>query len=304
MPPAQQCLGADHCSSVGIDDRLVMHLELASVEGAAEIVLQCKALKSGGRHRLGVGLVTVTTLLLGLVHRSVCVHQQRIEVLAVIGVNGDAYARIYEDLVAIDADRMCEAADDAPGQLCRVLWVMQAGHDDRELITTEPGHFRCERRHGRADLIFTFAAARAEPRGNVPQELVTDLMTECVVDAAEVVEIDEKCGHELPVPARLFKRVGQTLLVRQAVRQACEAVVIGKLANLIEHPGIGQSNGRLVGQSAHLYPVFLCRREIETLAESDDARKLPLIGKRQYDERCGTELHQHFEVRRHRVSAA
>mgnify|MGYP003580351305 CR=1 FL=1 len=42
------------------------------------------------------------------------------------------------------------------------------------VITPEPGHFRCQRCQCGSDLVLTLAAARAEPRGNMPEELVAD----------------------------------------------------------------------------------------------------------------------------------
>ena len=104
------------------------------------------------------------------------------------------------------------------------------------------------------------------------EELIAHLVSQRVVDPAEVVEVDEERGHQLLISAGLLQRVGQALLVGQAVGQAGEAVVVGQLADLIQHPRVGQRHGSLVGQPAHLHPIFLAGHQIEPLAERDDAR--------------------------------
>jgi hypothetical protein len=77
-------------------------------------------------------------MLLRLVHRRVGVHEERLEVVAVDGVDGDPDAGVDEDLLAGDVDRMREAAEDSPRELRRVLRMAQPGHDDRELVAAEP----------------------------------------------------------------------------------------------------------------------------------------------------------------------
>ena len=279
---------ADNGAGIRVDNGLIVHLELVSVERAAQVVLQRQPLERGCGHGLGVGLVAVAPLLLRLVHGGIGVHQQGIEVLAIEGIDGDADAGVDEDLMGADPNRMRETADDAPGELRGVLGVVQPRHDDGELVATETRHFRSQ--GGEAGPTSSSRSRQQERSrdADMPQELIAHLMAEGVIDPAEVVEVDEERGHQLLISAGLFQRVGQALLVRQAVRQPGEAVVVGQLPHLIQHARVGQRHRRLVGQPAHLHPIFLAGHEIESLAQGDDAGQLPLVGQREYDERRRT----------------
>ncbi len=144
MPPAQQRLSRDYRAGVRVDDGLIVHLELVSVQCAAQVVLQRQPLERGCSHGLGVGLVAVPALLLSLVHGGIGVHEQGVEILPIEGIDGDADARVDEDLMGADPNRMGEAADDAPGELRGVLGVVQPRHDHGELVTTETRHFRSQ----------------------------------------------------------------------------------------------------------------------------------------------------------------
>ena len=130
----------------------------------------------------------------------------------------------------------------------------------------------------------------------MPQQLVAYFVTQGVVDPAEVIEVDEERRHQLLIPAGLLQGVGQALLVGQPVGKTGQAVVVGQLAHLVEHARVGQRHGGLVGQAAHLHPIFLGGHQIEALTQRDDAGQLALVGQRQHDERGRAQLHQRLEV--------
>src|SRR4051794_4511895 len=104
MAPPQQGLRANDRSRVRIDDGLVVYLELTALQRPTQIVLERQPLKRGRGHRLGVGLVTVASLLLGLVHGSISVHQERVEVFTIERIDRDPNAGIDENLVLADPD--------------------------------------------------------------------------------------------------------------------------------------------------------------------------------------------------------
>jgi hypothetical protein len=145
------------------------------------------------------------------------VHQQRLEVLAVVGIDGDADAGVHEDLLPGHANRMRQAAQNAPGELARVLWPAEAGHDDRELVAAKAGHVGRQRLLGGADLVLPVATRGAETECHLLEELIACLVAQRVVDPAEVVEVDEERSHQLPGALGLLQRLGQPLLVGEPV---------------------------------------------------------------------------------------
>ena len=96
-------------------------------------------------HRPRVGLIAAAALLLGLVHRGVGVHQQGLEVLAVVRIDRDADARVDEDLVAGDANRSARLLRMRRASLAASSGCVSPGDDDRELVAAEPGHVRRRR---------------------------------------------------------------------------------------------------------------------------------------------------------------
>ena len=104
----------------------------------------------------------------------------------------------------------------------------EPGHDDRELVAAQPGDVRRQGVLGRTHLVLPVAAAGAQAERHLLEELVAGLVAQGVVDAAEVVEIDEERGHQLPVRLRLLQRLRQPLLVRKPVGQSGQAVVVGQ----------------------------------------------------------------------------
>ena len=83
-----------------------------------------------------------------------------------------------DDLVAVDLIRL---DDRVPNALCergRVRGLLQLRHDDGELVAAEAGN--------RVEL----PDAAAQPVGDDLQQLVADRMSERVVDALEMIEVE------------------------------------------------------------------------------------------------------------------
>jgi len=126
------------------------------------------------------------------------VHQQRLEILAVVGVDGDADAGVDEDLLAGHPNRVRQAAEDAPRELGGVLRVRETGmmtvNSSPPSRATSGVSASCA-----ADLVLAVAAGGAEAERHLLEQLVARLVAEGVVDAAEVVQVDEERRHELPL---------------------------------------------------------------------------------------------------------
>ena len=84
-----------------------------------------------------------------------------------------------------------ERLDQAPDQVLGDRGVGEAGAEDRELVAAEPGHG------------VALADHRPEPRGDQPEQLVTHVVPEGVVDLLEVVEVQQQQRDLLPVAGQV-----------------------------------------------------------------------------------------------------
>jgi hypothetical protein len=90
--PAQQRLHPHDPPATGLDDRLVVHLQLLPLQRVAQILLQCHELVGVLLHRGGKEVGLVASRLLGLVHRQVGVANQGLGGIGVAWVHGDTNA--------------------------------------------------------------------------------------------------------------------------------------------------------------------------------------------------------------------
>jgi hypothetical protein len=85
MSPSDQRLGADEPAVRHVHLRLVVQLELVSLERLSKRRLEGQAMERDPAHRPFVELVAVAARPLGLVHGHVRVLQERLDLLAVLG---------------------------------------------------------------------------------------------------------------------------------------------------------------------------------------------------------------------------
>ena len=98
MFPTEQCLEPDDVVGFELDNRLVDELELVSLEGVGELVLELQALDGRRSHGWFVDDPTCLAGRLGLVHRDVGITQQGCGGRLGVGV-GDADAGRHRDVV-------------------------------------------------------------------------------------------------------------------------------------------------------------------------------------------------------------
>jgi hypothetical protein len=137
----------------------------------------------------------------------------------VIRIDGYADASGNAENVAIDADRLAQGLGDAGGACpgYEVGWLVagQVGGDDHELVAAEAGEGV-----GKAD-------GAAEIVGDVPEELVPDVVAVGVVDELEAVEIDHEESGAGVVDLGLLNGGGEAILKETLVGKAGEVVVEG-----------------------------------------------------------------------------
>ena len=198
-------------------------MQLAAVEGMAELVLELEAILDALAHRRVEHRDGVAAGVLGLVHRDVRVAQHRLGAGGRIGppVDGDAHAGRHGDLDVADPEAAGQAQAGALGQLADVVGLAHAPGDDDELVPTDAGHE------------ITGSTVGLEPLAHRGQQLVAETVPEAVVQEPEPVDVEEHQGDGL------VRTSGQQLLDviahRRAVGQPGERVVGG----LMCHPRLG-----------------------------------------------------------------
>ena len=117
-----------------------------------------------------------------------------------------------EDFAVVDRDRSTQCVEDALGSLC-AFGARCVLADDRELVPAEP----CDR--------VAVSDGRVQSLCHLDEDAVAGLVTECVVDDLEVVEIAEQDRDDLTRAAGLRERVLEPVPEQQPVCETGEAVV-------------------------------------------------------------------------------
>ena len=117
-----------------------MQRELLFVEGVAQPAGQVELPRGRSVHRLGVELEVVPVMALRVVHRRVGVAHQRLEVLAVRGIDGDADAGRREELVVAHRNRPGEFVQHALSDLGGILARSEPREQHGELVAAQPRH--------------------------------------------------------------------------------------------------------------------------------------------------------------------
>src|ERR1700730_11726667 len=137
----------------------------------------------------------------------------------VVGVNGYADASGYVESVAVDADRLAQGVGDTgradPGEGVGRLVAGQVGGDDHELVAAEAGEGVGEP-DGAAKIV-----------GDLPEELVADVVAVGIVDDLEAVQIDHEEGGAGVVDLGLLNGGGEAILKKALVGKAREVIVEG-----------------------------------------------------------------------------
>ena len=221
MFPTEECLEPDDAVRLELDDRLVDELELVSLEGVGELVLELEALDGGRPHGRFVDHPTRLAGRLGLVHRDVRVTQQRGGVRLRVGV-GDADAGRHGDVVVAEPHRGREALQHALGD-CFGLDHPAGGLLDEygELVTAESGDRVARSRDAQ------------DARGDLAKEAVAGLVAESVVDVLESVEVEEDHGRIGAGAGSATQRVLDPVPEQCPVRESGQRVVEGLVRQLV-----------------------------------------------------------------------
>ena len=176
--PAGERLHADDPARAQLGLRLVGEHQLAALDRVAQL---------GGEREPARAVVVLAGLerrvaarggLRG-VHGDVGALDQRLDVMAVLGMARDADRAADLQRGGVDGERLAQAGEQALGDLVGGLGADRVVQEDPELVAAEP-------RDGVAG-----AQRRAQPRGDLLQQPVALVVAERVVDLLEVVEVHQ-----------------------------------------------------------------------------------------------------------------
>ena len=223
IAPAQERLDAERAAAREVDLRLVDEEELVVHEPAAHVGLDLQALAHARVHVGRVEAIGVAARLLRGVHRGVRLLDQRRRVLRVEREHRHADRAGERRRLVGDAERRVEGVADA----------MHDGHDlEGRVRGVEAGQHEHELVAAEARDRVRLAHRRREPLRDRLQQLVAGVVAERVVDALEVVEVEEQAGDLRGVALRLREDLLQPLVQQRAVRQAGEDVVLRELVGV------------------------------------------------------------------------
>ena len=220
MAPAQQRLEAGDATAGNVDQRLVMDLELAFGQRAAQIGFELPSLQGGALQVLLEEAMAASPLRLRLVEREVGVLGQFVGVGAVGGEQRDADAGADRHFDSVDRIRLRQGLDHPRRRRVDRVRRGDRVEDDGEFVAAEP----------RREVAFAERVAQALRRH--AQQPVAGRMAVGVVDVLELVEVDAADRQPPPVGAAGLDRARQAGAEVGAVAQAGQRVVASQIGGL------------------------------------------------------------------------
>ena len=210
--PAHERLDADDAAGHDVGLGLVVQLELLVLERGAQLAGEREAAR-----RVVVLLRLVereaAAGLLGRVHGDVGALDQDLDVVAVVGVAGDADRAAHLERQPVDHERLAQRGLEDLGHRLGVVGAEHVGQQHAELVAAEAGHG------------VGGAQRRLEALGDLLEQHVAVVMAERVVDLLEVVEVHDHHGRAAVAALGGAHGLLDAVAEQHAVREAGERVV-------------------------------------------------------------------------------
>ena len=235
MMPADQGLETHHLSCFQADLGLVTDLELVFPQGPAHVRFHLGALDGRTGHFLHVVLESAPSRFLGLEHGGIGIAQQGMGVMAILGIEADAYADTERELELLHMQRFPQCLLQTLHAVHGALRLLQGLHHHGKFITAKAGK----------GILFPYRAS--QPLGDLLQHLVAHGMTETVVDLLELIEVYIEHRKQLPAAADTAQGLLETVEEQLPVRQAREQIMIGQVLQvaglLLQLQGLAPDQG-------------------------------------------------------------
>ena len=223
IAPAQQRLYAAGAAAAKVDLRLVDEEEFVVHQAASHVGLELQPLLHARIHVSRVEPVRVASRFLRRVHRRVRLLDQRDRIHGVERIHGHAERAGERRRLVGQAERRLE----------RVAHALQHGHDlERRMRRIEAGQDHDELVAAEARDGVALAHRAGQPLRDRLQQLVAGIVAERVVDALEVIEVEEDARDLHAAALRLREDLPQARVKQAAVRQSGEDVVLRELVGM------------------------------------------------------------------------
>ena len=247
VPPHQRFDPGD-LAGPDVGDGLIHHAEFpACLEGVFQLAPDLHPSRHGAVVLARVEL-DLAPALLRQVHGDVGTLQQRGLVVAVLGSERDAGARGDGEHEPVHPERAGHLAVEVVHDADRLLRPSHVGNDQRELVAAEAGDRGAARHRSHQAL------------GHHLQQVITDGVTERVVDLLEAIDVEEDDGHSLALLERglgpVAKEVAVGKLGQRVVRGLIPVVVASVLQGL-EEIGALQARHGVGGECVEKLEVFV-----------------------------------------------
>ena len=246
MAPAHQGLHARQKTRHRVEARLVVHLDLATVERTAEIAHHAEAPDVVDARIRCVQCVLATSVRLCLVHRDVTRAQEFGCRVSVVGKERHPDARAHVDMHPVEHDGPAQRVEEALSHDPPARCSLRVAHHDAELVATKP----------RDQLVPAEGLDQSEC--DDAKELVADVVSKGVVDVLESIEVDEQQRHAPTGRSCLVDRVAEMAQQHPAIRQTRQLVAERQFAGVEEHEvlakgeaGADQGNGERRARQPH-----------------------------------------------------
>ncbi|MNO99281.1 hypothetical protein D3C76_910470 [compost metagenome] len=232
-----------------------------------------------GRQLFGVQRVTGTPTSLGLEQRRVGIAQQLLGAQGIAGEQADTNTCADEQALLIELEGLLHRINDILRQCCSLADLRALLGEYGKLVATQAsqGHAATEQ--------------RLETLAHHFEQLITDIVPKAVVDALEMVQVQQQQGTTALVGLGRGQRLFGAVVEQQAVRQVGERIMMGQVgqlalavldrADIAEHRHIVAELAAVIADRADGLPL---RVHLATLAPVPDlAAPLALFGQGRVD---------------------
>src|ERR1019366_1573001 len=237
MIPAYQRLDADDFAREYFYLRLVVKFELLAFERLAQVMLERKPLRRGLAHGVMIEEEAAATLRLRVVHGDVRILEQCVDIVAVARIQNDADRRRNKYLVRAQNDRLREHRQQASRRSRRILLAGDAVEEHDEFVAAMAAHVSFHRlsmrRHG--DIVRT--KATHEPLRDDTKKVVANRVSQRIVDALELVEVEEHDRERRTVALGGRQRLGELFVKAGAVGELRDHVEVSEAMHLLDRSG-------------------------------------------------------------------
>ena len=263
VPPAHQRFETGHSSAQGLDLRLVVQFKLFRAQGLAQVFLQLELLYGASVHGFVVEAKVRAPVGLGGIHGRIGVFDQLVGAGAILRIHRDADAGCYHGVVGLQGDRFGQRVDDAPGDTLDVVDSAHIRQHHGELVAPQACDFRAAIAIAVVREIadgIVFAQFADQAPGNFHQQAVAAPVTDRIVDAFEVIQIDEQQRRVGARAFAAFEHAAQLLAETAPIRQAGQGIVVGQVAQAIF---LALENAEGVARTQHVLHIAPQQRPVQ-----------------------------------------